>query len=142
MIRLKLMRVKSSGIGSPGSTTITAKDAEMIFFPELEFAAVKRHNKTRDEYIVPTADISYMQPLEPMEYFLTDDALWKGPSAQEETKPAPPVPEQPKVDDTVRMVKINGRIVERKGPPQDDELEALTSPAPARGIFAETDEEQ
>ncbi len=136
IIRLKTVRLNgqnSAQLAGPGASTILDKDAEMYFFSEEEYVAARRRNKAKDEFIIPTASISYMQPFEKLECF--EDAPENvAPPPDERQMTLGIVEAAQPVEDTVRMVKINGRIVERKGPPQDDELEALTKPA--RKIFS------
>lgn len=163
MIRLKSMRlsgVNSANLAGPSTTTITAKDCEMIYFPSDEFVACRRV-KSGEEFLIPTADISYMQPMMPLEEQLRSD-LWEKKAPEPVVAApleilAPPTavaPERVYDEDTVRMVKINGVIVERKGAPRadelasvtppeptDEELEQLTAPTtPERGIFSTVDE--
>ncbi len=149
MIRLKTLRLvgnNSAILGGPGTTTITDKDAEMYFFPREEYVAAKRR-RSGDEYIIPTADITYMQPLEPLDCFEKLATLVTTVPGYNAVLTIPPemrpglaeISAIGQESDTVRMVKLGGKIVERKGPPKDDELEALT--APKRSIFKPDEDE-
>ncbi len=151
MIRLKSIRLKgnnSAALACPGSTSATDKDAEMYFFPRDEYVAAKRR-RGGEEYIIPTSDIAYMQPLEPLDCFEKVATLVTTVPGYNAVLTMPPEPIDPELkklaeyaasDDVVRMVKIDGKIVERRGPPKDDELEALT--APKRSIFEPEDDEE
>ncbi len=148
MIRLKALRLKgvnSASLAGPGATSITDKDAEMYFSPSDDYVAAKRRKGDCGEYLIPTSDVAYMQPMEPLDCFEKDVPVVTAPAQLEALAELSAVGQE--IDnaitaaggDTVRMVKIAGKIVERRGPPKDDELEALT--APKRSIFEPEDDE-
>ncbi len=125
------------GLTSAGNLVLRDSHAEMFLDQEVILC---RRRDTRQDFIVPlSGNIVYVKPKDSLAGVFTSSAPGATPPAPEPT----PGVATGHADDTVRMVKINGRIVERKGPPKDDELEALTRPAgTGAAIFEAGDSEE
>ncbi len=85
MIRIKSMRLKgvnSASVAGPGSTSVSSKDADMLYSPSDDAVFVRR-KKDQTEYIIPSTDVAFMIPMEPLKCFVDLDA------ADEERATAP-----------------------------------------------------
>ncbi len=137
------MQIKTLRLGNPlfgGSNTIRAVDAEMIFDDDRGVVYIKRRVAPKTEYVVSLATVEHMEPLYPMTVFsgepvqlplplspiqaineMAAEAQKNGTYFAKENQETLDL----RTDDEVRLVKINGKIVERKGEKKPDEIEAL-----------------
>ncbi len=115
------------GLTAAGNVIVREKDAQM-WVTDVHLL-VRRKTKPVRDYVLPLSSVEYTIAAEQLDLpFAADDEIT-------EKSPIPgPAPSPVSIivdsiaDDKVRLVKIKGKIVERSGPPKDDELEALTAP--------------
>ncbi len=144
MIPLKMARTRAVLFG--GSNSISAKAAQLILDTDGELLLIKVR-ATGKEYMLPLDAVEHMEPLHPLEGVFEDEAAFVEAATPAPVPPAPPkpphanpvavAPEGPSADE-VRMVKIDGKIVERKGPPRADEVLALDRAKKERITFLKT----
>ncbi len=129
MIPLKTLRLGNPLFG--GSNTIRDVDAEMLFDAEAGVIYVKRRKVPLTEYLVSLATTEHMEPLYKLTVFSSapyqlglDELTQIGQKQGKYFAPAQDALDL-RTDDQVRFVKINGKVVERKGEKKPDEIEAL-----------------
>ncbi len=110
MIHIKTLRLRDPLFA--GSLSVTSRDADISYETGQEFVVVRRKLEPRAEYFVPLSSVVFMEPLR-------EEAPKAAPTAD------PVFTVRIPGDDVVRMVRINGKIVERKGEKKQDELDAL-----------------
>lgn len=141
MIRMKEIRFASHVAGLSTAGNLITRDVDAEIWVDGKFAMVRRR-ATSEDFMIPLSGVEYMKPFMKLDVFLEIapdrkpelSNLQKMVDQQIAATNADPHPTPIAnivasiADDTKRMVKINGVIVERSGPPQDDELEAITAP--------------
>lgn len=143
MIRISEARLAYHvpGLTTPGTVVIREKDAQMWASDTQLF--VRRKAKPVREFLLAVANVEYMLTAEPIQgVFFQDESpveiIKERTDYQKTVDAAIALP----ADDKIRLVKIKGKIVERVGPPQDDELEVLTKPKKTVAqLIAEADSE-
>ncbi len=135
MIQLKTMRLSNPLFG--GSNTIRATDAEMFFEPLDGVVYIKRRVSPYTEYLASLGTVEHMEPMHPLKDIFANILTVEMQKNGEYALPALSPPSVLKaIDDTVRLVKINGMIVERKGEKRQDEIDALEYAALEREEFS------
>ncbi len=114
MIPLKNLRLREPLFA--GTMSVTSKEATMFFDASQGLVTVKRKRENQAEYFVPLSSVIFMEPLR-------EEAVVEPPPLLVMEALGPTL--QKTVDDQIRMVKINGKIVERRGEPKQDELDAM-----------------
>ncbi len=141
MIRMKEIRFAHNVAGLSSAGNLVTRDVDAEIWADGRFAMIRRRSNG-EQFMVPLSAVEFMKPFMKLDVFLesTPDRkpelanLQKMVDAQIAATNADPHPTPISsivasiAEDAVRMVKINGVIVERSGPPQDDELEAITAP--------------
>lgn len=125
------------GLTAAGNQVIRSADTEM-HLDEAGGLLFVKHLKTKKEFIIHVSSVDYLLPEVPKPL--------PSPKLDIPVEDPHPTPTDHIVtsvaDDTVRMVKIKGKVVERKGAPKDDELDELTKPRKTVAeMIAEAEEE-